>query len=429
MEILNNLFNLSSDMTIAIVGMFVITFLGYLLGRVVIKGVFLGTAGVFLVALLFGYLFTLEGLLDIPILKEFFIKDSSENIVSYYKMVETMGLIMFVTAVGFIAGPNFFSDFKKNAKSYILLGVIIVVVGSVIALFFSLVPGIGSAYSTGILSGALTSTPAFAASKAVVGAEYEGLVALGHAVAYPVGVIGVVLFVQLVPKALKVNIEEERKKIRDTKLQNEAGDNAPWKGKLIKGRLIIDDLGLAAIAIAIVLGILLGAVKIPLTSAGFDGTVFTLGNTGGPLIMALILGHFGAIGRISLRVSEHTLVVLREFGLVLFLIGAGVEGGVELVEQIAASEYGIMLVVYGFLAGAVMTFAPMFVGLFVAKNIIKMPVFNYLGSITGGMTSTPALGALIKVSGTDDVAGAYASTYPIALVLVVILTQFIVMLI
>ena len=62
----------------------------------------------------------------------------------------------------------------------------------------------------------------------------------------------------------------------------------------------------------------------------------------------------------------------------------------------------------------------MFAGFFFAKYVLKLPLFNNLGSITGGMTSTPALGTLVQVSGTDDVAGAYAATYPIALILIVV---------
>ena len=151
----------------------------------------------------------------------------------------------------------------------------------------------------------------------------------------------------------------------------------------------------------------------------------SLGLTGGPLLMSLILAHFGKLGPINLRPNEHALKTFREFGLMLFLVGAGVEGGVELVEQIAASEYGVMLVVYGFVAGAVMTLIPMVVGFLFARYVCKLPLLNNLGSITGGMTSTPALGTLIGVAGTDDVAGAYASTYPIALVLVVLASQLI----
>ena len=145
--------------------------------------------------------------------------------------------------------------------------------------------------------------------------------------------------------------------------------------------------------------------------------------------MALIFGHFEHIGRINLSVPKSTLVVFRELGLMLFLIGAGIEGGVELVEQVAASELGVMLVIYGVVAGILMTLLPCVVGMLIARYLLKMPVFNYLGSITGGMTSTPALGALIKVAESDDVASAYASTYPIALILVVVTSQMIVLLI
>ena len=58
----------------------------------------------------------------------------------------------------------------------------------------------------------------------------------------------------------------------------------------------------------------------------------------------------------------------------------------------------------------------------------RLNILNILGSITGGMTSTPALGTLINVAGTEDVAAAYAATYPIALVAVVFVSQFIIIL-
>ena len=74
-----------------------------------------------------------------------------------------------------------------------------------------------------------------------------------------------------------------------------------------------------------------------------------------------------------------------------------------------------------------MTLVPMIVGFILAKFVFKLSIFNNLGSITGGMTSTPALGALISTAGTDDVSSAYAATYPVALILVVIAAKLIVM--
>ena len=62
-----------------------------------------------------------------------------------------------------------------------------------------------------------------------------------------------------------------------------------------------------------------------------------------------------------------------------------------------------------------------------ATKFFKMSVLNALASITGGMTSTPALGALIQVSGTDDIANAYAASYPAALVTIVIIVKVIIM--
>ena len=94
---------------------------------------------------------------------------------------------------------------------------------------------------------------------------------------------------------------------------------------------------------------------------------------------------------------------------------------------IDTDEYSISTAtgLYGFIAGVIITLVPMVVGYIFARKICKLPLLNTLGSITGGMTSTPALGTLIAVAETDDVAGAYASTYPIALVLIVFACQII----
>ena len=85
-------------------------------------------------------------------------------------------------------------------------------------------------------------------------------------------------------------------------------------------------------------------------------------------------------------------------------------------------EEGAILFVYG----ALMTILPMLGGFVLGKWVMKLDLLNDLGAITGGMTSTPALGSLIGVAGTDDVAAAYAATYPVALVLIVLGVQVIV---
>lgn len=419
MDFFSKLIGLGQTPTV-LLSVFLICFIGYMIGAIKVKGLQLGTAGVFLFALLFGYLCTLPGLKDLPVLGKFYMESAADAKISSFKFISNIGLVLFVTSVGCIAGPKFFRNLKINAKSYVPMGAIIVCMGAVVTALFAMVPGIGAPYATGILSGALTSTPAFSAAQGAVEAmapEQLGLVSLGHAVAYPFGVIGVVLFVQIMPRILKADLSHERTLI--------SGAVELTATKAEKKRFEMDEFGFGAFGFAIVTGVLLGSIKIPLSGEGFSGPCFSLGLTGGPLLMGLILAHFGHIGPISLKIDENALKSFREFGLMLFLVGAGVEGGVELVEQIAASEYGIMIVVYGFIAGAIMTTIPMIIGYLFGRKVCKLPLLNNLGSITGGMTSTPALGTLIGVAGTDDVAAAYASTYPLALVLMVLASQLI----
>ena len=417
-------FSLSiNGVTFLIFSVLLIAGLGYLLGRITIKGVNLGTAGVFLVALLFGCFFfnpidkMFPSLAGSDLAKWW--PNLSTQLKGYtnnaLKVVENLGLILFVTSVGFIAGPKFFGNLKKNFKTYILLGLVIIasgalVCGGCIALAKATmkdVPGQQlTAIMTGLFSGALTSTPAFSASKEAIGPELSEYVAVGNGIAYIFGVIGVVLFVQLVPKFMKADMAAER-----AKLAGGSGDNGedPVEVKSERKFIEIDPFGIAAFAVAAILGVLVGTIKI--------GS-FSLTTTGGCLLVALVFGHFSHFGPIKVMPPAATLKVFRELGLMLFLIGAGIAGGAKFVECFQA--------IY-FLYGALMTLVPMIIGFIFAKYILKLHLLNALGSITGGMTSTPALGTLIQVSGTEDVGAAYAATYPIALISVVLSSQILIM--
>ena len=379
----------------------------------------MGDAGVFIIALVAGAL-----CFSMPEGKLIFAGSATAyDYKSAMKLIEALGLILFVTSVGYIAGPKFFGNFKKNFKSYVLLGLIIILAGGLAAvgcIYAGEIFGYGSsiqdqdgfvAMIVGLLSGSLTSTPAFSAAKATVAAEYEGLVSVGHGISYIFGVVGVVLFVQLIPKLTKANMEEERAKlvIKSEKEEKKIGK------KLFE----IDHMGIAGFSLAAILGVLIGNIKIPLSGDGLSGTCFSLTATGGCLLMSLILGHFGKIGPVSIMPNANTLKLFRELGLVLFLVGAGIPGGAEFV-----ANFDPMYFVYGM----VMTIVPMILGFLFAKYVLKLSLLNNLGSLTGGMTSTPALGTLIGVAGTEDVAAAYAATYPIALIAVVLVSQFLVIL-
>ncbi len=406
-----------SGVSYLIFSIMAIVALGYLLGRVTVKGVSLGTAGVFVVSLLYGAFFY-DKLADAM---------KTAEIASHgLKIVENLGLVFFVTSVGFIAGPKFFKNLKNNFKSYIMLGFIIILAGGLTCVICYL---IGRNFESdnkqflammdGLLSGSLTTTPGFSAAKETVknfyaatpeiASGYEDAVTVGHGIAYLFGVIGVVLFVQILPKLVHADMDEERRKLASV----DTGEANTIVGKLIN----IDDMGLGAFGLAALIGIIIGNIKIPLTAQGFSGTCFSLTTTGGALITSLLFGHFSHIGRINIMPEKKTLEVLRELGLMIFLIGAGIAGGASFIKYFRP--------VY-FLYGALMTLVPMFVGYFIATKVLKLSLLNSLGSITGGMTSTPALGTLIHVAKTEDVAAAYAATYPIALLVVVLVSQFLI---
>ena len=130
MSIFNGLISIGNVGTLLFV-VFTVLLFGYGIGRITIKGISLGDAGVFIIALLFGALF-------------FSINDAGQLIFAGsskpydfnggLSVIESLGLILFVTSVGYIAGPKFFGNFKKNFKSYVLLGVVVILSGGFAAL-------------------------------------------------------------------------------------------------------------------------------------------------------------------------------------------------------------------------------------------------------------------------------------------------------
>lgn len=381
---------------------FLIAAVGYLIGGIEIKGISLGTAGVLLTALVFGIIANYVGSFTIG--GHEIVLYNTETLKPLFGLISNIGTALFVTAIGLIAGPKFFRSFNKKFLSYILMGVAIIATGFIMVVVAVKVFDIEPAMASGLLTGALTSTPGLSAAKEAVGSEAEALVTAGYGIAYLFGVFGVVLFVQIMPRILRVDIAKERENF----VAANTLEIKPFTAKVKR----MDPLNFFAFVFTVAFGMILGSIKIP-------GINFSLGTSGGTLIAGLIVGHFGHIGKIDMRFDKEMLNIFRELGLMLFLIGAGVPAGVNFVNSVEPRY---------FLVGIVMTLVPMIIGFILAKYVFKLSIFNNLGSITGGMTSTPALGTLISVAGTDEVAAAYASTYPIALVLIVLAVKLVVLL-
>jgi len=353
--------------------------IGYAIGRIKIKGINLGAAGILLVALVFGH-FGYE----IP------------------SIIQNIGLVCFVTSVGFIAGPQFIHNIRGKAKAYAIIGTAIIVSSVLSCLLIIWLTKTPIDLSLGLLAGALTTTPGLAAGIEATGSD---LVSVGYGIAYPFGVISVVLFVQSIPKIQHIDLEKAKEELKLS---------SKYQQRMIAENLIrFDSYGLFSFSIAIGIGLLLAQIKIPLPGGGH----FSLGTSGGPLLAGIILGHFQTVKVFDMRIKNSTLVTMREMGLAFFLAGAGIHAGAGFVQVL--QEHGIILFVYG----AVMAIVPLLSGMLITTKVFKLNILDALGSICGGMTSTPALGTLISTSGTDEVTNSYAATYPIALAWIVVLIQ------
>ncbi len=159
--------------------LFAITGLGMLLGAVSVKGLSIGTSGVLFVALVAGHFG-----LAIP------------------DQIGRFGLAIFVYCVGIGAGGRFFAALAREGGSLAKLSLIIVASAAATAWGLAELLDLPPALAAGLFAGAMTSTPALAA--ATEGAhQLASDVAIGYGITYPFGVIGVVLFVQLLPKILR----------------------------------------------------------------------------------------------------------------------------------------------------------------------------------------------------------------------------------
>ena len=160
---------------------------GIQLGKIKVFGISLGITLVLFVGIILGHFgFTVN-----------------HNVIHFFK---EFGLILFVYSVGMQVGPGFFSSFRQGGITLNMLACGIVFLGVATALVLHFVTGIPMPTMVGILSGAVTNTPGLGAAQQ---AYSDNTIALGYAVAYPLGVIGIILSIIFVRYVFRVNFDKE----------------------------------------------------------------------------------------------------------------------------------------------------------------------------------------------------------------------------
>jgi len=183
----------------------VVIFIGILLGKIKIGGISLGITWILFVGIICSHFGLKMDPQALHFLKEF-------------------GLILFVYSVGLQVGPGFFSSFKKGGVTLNLLATAIIFLGVLITYIIHVITGLPITTMVGILSGAVTNTPGLGAAQQAYydmkGVEMPSI-AMGYAVAYPLGVIGIILAIVLIRYLFRISFDKENEAA-----QNQATEQA-----------------------------------------------------------------------------------------------------------------------------------------------------------------------------------------------------------
>jgi putative transport protein len=176
---------------------------------------------------------------------------------------------------------------------------------------------------------------------------------------------------------------------------------------------------LIPVFVGIVLGIIVGSI--PVKFPGMPAPV-KLGLAGGPLLVAIILSRIGRIGPLNYFMPISANFMLRELGISLFLACVGLKAGDSFVATLQGD--GMMWMGYG----ALITAVPLLIVGFVARVFMKMNFMNLCGLLAGSMTDPPALAFATSVAGNESPSVAYATVYPLTMILRVLYAQTLILL-
>lgn len=185
-------------------------------------------------------------------------------------------------------------------------------------------------------------------------------------------------------------------------------------------RKYLDHPNLIPIFIGIALGCLLGSIPL---SGTLISTPLKLGLAGGPLIVAILVSYFGPkLGVVTYTTTSANLMI-REIGITLFLACVGLGAGGQFVDSIV-NKGGYMWIAYG----ALITIVPILVAGFVGRYIFKIKYNTLAGVISGSCTNPPALAFANQQSKNGDAAVGYATVYPLAMFLRILVGQMMILL-
>ena len=530
--------------------LFIVATLGYLFGRIRIRGVSLGVAACLFVGLAIG---ATDPTLRLP------------------EVLQTFGLVLFIYTIGLTNGPTFLSALKKDGLKHCLLTVLVLFVGAIVTLALTLTQGGNSGLAAGVFAGSLTNTPALANAVQYLQEHLNEFVnnvqlndpVIGYSLTYPIGVLGPIfaiviayrlfgrkraptptqidpgesgeylknitiqididldpgitvadlldryswdiMFVRIKPAAhpdrillchlntviskgdlvsvlghpqnvnaaisvlghcTENHLEFDRttldfrrmfvsnqqiagKCVSDLQLQKfgalitrikrgdrdflpdgytilELGDRVRVVAERSQMPVIagifgdsyksLSEIDFMPLGFGIAIGFLLGLIPIPLPG----GVTFKLGVAVGPLIAGLFFGWLERSRKIVWQLPYSANLTLRQLGLVLFLSGVGINAGNAFFVAVSTWQ-GVLLL----LTGVAVTFSVAMFTILLGLFAFRIPLDTLAGTLAGINTQPAVLAFASEKTGNDAPGAGYLLVFPLATILKVFLTQWI----
>ncbi len=322
-------------------------------------------------------------------------------------VVQNIFFLMFLFAVGYNSGPQFFSSLKREGMTQVFFAITVCLVGVVTSMGMSKLLGYHIGEAAGLAAGALTQSATIGISQDVianldvsasVAKEMSDMIPAGYAVTYIFGAAGLAFLLSTVlPKWFKVDLAKECAEIeanqKKMKLDEVTCESVPTQ-KI--------ETDIAFIGFAIVSGAMVGFLTIQL-----DDVVLSLSTSGGVLLAGLLSGYLNNRNPKRAHIPKEVVWLLQNLGLTAFIAVVGINAGKGFIAGL--QELGITF----FIAGILVTSLTAIIGALVGKYIFKWPLSMSLGVICGAMTATPSLGAISEKANSSVPVIAYTVPYVI----------------